>query len=162
MSDQYIPGISLQEKVIYPSAFIKWIALGTQSVPHPLPPIPAVPCLLPCASSRWRLPHGLPAGGDKQVPALGQPNHESPHVEATDLAHTIVSPHGQKERQCPCGADMGGKTRPPLTTRGPAVPGASHLRTGNCKTFRKIGESLRYMQLPYLACRPSGASVSWS
>lgn len=49
--------------------------------------------------SWWRLPHGFPACGDEKVPALGQPYHEAAYIEATDLAHAIVSAHGQEECQ---------------------------------------------------------------
>lgn len=60
-------------------------------------------CQLPW--SRRSLPHGLPACGDEQIPALGQSDHEAAYIKAADLAHAVISPHGQEEGESPCGTE---------------------------------------------------------
>lgn len=76
-------------------AFVKWVPSVRKSDAQAA----VVPLSRPDSPSGWRLFHGFPARGDQQVPALGQPNHKPPHVEAADLAHAVISPHGQEERQ---------------------------------------------------------------
>ena len=114
-----LAGISVQEEDVCPWAFLGWGPPVKQSQCTR-----GSTCLPPSSASRWRLSHGLPAGGDKQVSALGQPHHEPPHIEATDLAHAVISPHGQEERQRTCGADTCAQTRLPLPIRGPTIPRA--------------------------------------
>lgn len=43
------------------------------------------------------LSHGLPALGDKQIPALGHGHQETSHIVTIHLAYTIIPAHGKQE-----------------------------------------------------------------
>lgn len=123
VSGQYISGVLLQKKRFCPLALVRQVPFIKNSITRQRQYLTS----RLASPSGWTLPHGFPACGDQQVPALRQPNHEPPHVETTDLAHAVISPQGQEERQRACGAETHAQMRTLPSIQGPAAPRAQTL-----------------------------------